>query len=187
MEDSSTKSQTAADAPPDKQEGFGEFLDGFYKEMRQRNKQLYSKLVAWAELVDAAGWCVALKQPDDGAVWLGGLAKLDLQELGGEPTTWSELTLALSHIPESSFHRRGGALLIWSGKSVLPPKSQLEANLTRREKEIMCWLREGKTGSEMAIILGCSHRTVDKHLGNLYRKLGIHNRSAAIFGPPRTL
>jgi DNA-binding CsgD family transcriptional regulator len=177
----------SAGEPADIEDDCGEFLCRLDGKLRQRNERLHSKLVAWAELLNSAGWCVALKQPDDGSIWLGGLAKVYLQELGGEPTTWGELAMAMSHIPESLFHRRSGALLIWSGKSVFPLEPQPEANLTRREKEVMCWLREGKTGPEMAIILGCSPRTVDKHLGNLYRKLGIHNRSAAIFGPPRTL
>lgn len=176
-----TKSQTAGNERPDEEVDCSESLGRLDGKLRQRNERLHGKLVAWAELLDSAGWCVALKRPDDGTLWLGGLAKVHLQELGGEPTIWSELTMALSHIPESSFHRRGGALIIWSGKSVLHPEPQPEANLTRREKEVMCWLREGKTGHEMSIIMGCSPRTVDKHLANIYRKLGVSDRSAAIF------
>jgi DNA-binding CsgD family transcriptional regulator len=181
-----TKSQAAGDEPADKEDDCGEFLCRLDGKLRLRNERLHRKLVAWAELLDAAGWCVALKRPDDGTIWLGRLAKMHLLELGGEPTTWSGLTVVLSHIPESSFYRRGSALLIWSGKSIFPPEPKSEANLTRREKEVMCWLREGKSGHEMSIILGCSPRTVDKHLANIYRKLGVSDRSAAIFGT-RTL
>jgi transcriptional regulator EpsA len=43
--------------------------------------------------------------------------------------------------------------------------------LSRRETEIMNWIKEGKTTSEIAAILGTSTFTVTSHLRNLFKKL----------------
>jgi DNA-binding CsgD family transcriptional regulator len=52
--------------------------------------------------------------------------------------------------------------------------------LTPREREIMQWVSAGKTNWEIARILGCVEQTVKKHLQNIYRKLGVENRMAAV-------
>jgi DNA-binding CsgD family transcriptional regulator len=54
--------------------------------------------------------------------------------------------------------------------------------LTRREAEVFTWLREGKRNSEIAVILGCAPRTVDKHVENILRKTGAETRTAAVRG-----
>lgn len=56
-------------------------------------------------------------------------------------------------------------------------------SLTGRECEVLKWLQQGKTSPEIAIILGCAARTVEKHVQNLYRKLGIKNRTSIILNP----
>jgi DNA-binding CsgD family transcriptional regulator len=52
--------------------------------------------------------------------------------------------------------------------------------LTKRQREIMDWIAEGKTSSEAAIILGISPRTVEKHLEAVFQRLGVENRIAAM-------
>jgi DNA-binding CsgD family transcriptional regulator len=52
--------------------------------------------------------------------------------------------------------------------------------LTAREVEVFRWLSEGKRNSEIAIILGCSSRTIDKHVENILRKTGAETRTAAV-------
>lgn len=52
--------------------------------------------------------------------------------------------------------------------------------LTRRQREIMDWIAEGKTSAEAAIILGISPRTVEKHLEAVFQRLGVENRIAAM-------
>lgn len=52
--------------------------------------------------------------------------------------------------------------------------------LTRREREILRVMAEGKSNQEIADALFVSKRTVDFHLGNVYRKLGVDCRTAAI-------
>lgn len=56
----------------------------------------------------------------------------------------------------------------------------LSAVLTRRQKEIMEWIAEGKTSAEVAIILNISPRTVEKHLEAVFQRLGVENRIAAV-------
>ena len=54
-----------------------------------------------------------------------------------------------------------------------------EFGLTTREGEVLSWLRKGKTNRDIAQILGLSPRTIDKHLEQIYAKLGVENRTAA--------
>ena len=51
--------------------------------------------------------------------------------------------------------------------------------LTARESEVLHWIGCGKTDRQIAAILGISARTVQKHLQNLYPKLGVESRTAA--------
>ncbi|MGZ5265764.1 MAG: helix-turn-helix transcriptional regulator [Caldimonas sp.] len=68
------------------------------------------------------------------------------------------------------------------------PVRPLDA-LTPREREVIAWLARGKTDRDIAAILGCSHRTVQKHLQRSYEKLGVETRTAAVMrafaGAPR--
>ena len=52
--------------------------------------------------------------------------------------------------------------------------------LTPREREVLRWLAAGKTDRDIAVLLGCSHRTVQKHLERSYAKLGVETRTAAV-------
>jgi len=61
----------------------------------------------------------------------------------------------------------------------LPAEFTSELGLTTREGEVLSWLSKGKTNRDIAQILGLSPRTVDKHLEQIYAKLGVENRTAA--------
>src|SRR5690606_990708 len=52
--------------------------------------------------------------------------------------------------------------------------------LTERELTCLRWAAVGKTSWEMGAILGLSERTVNFHVHNACRKLGVHSRQAAI-------
>jgi DNA-binding CsgD family transcriptional regulator len=54
------------------------------------------------------------------------------------------------------------------------------ASLTERELEILGWVARGKTNKEIAALLVVSTNTVRKHLENVYAKLGVHTRTAAV-------
>jgi DNA-binding CsgD family transcriptional regulator len=51
--------------------------------------------------------------------------------------------------------------------------------LTRRQREILRWVAEGRTNEEIAGHLWISEHTVRKHLENINRRLGVHSRAAA--------
>ena len=52
--------------------------------------------------------------------------------------------------------------------------------VTAREAEVLLWLARGKSIADIASILGVSPRTVNKHLEQIYKKLGVENRVAAV-------
>jgi len=52
-------------------------------------------------------------------------------------------------------------------------------SVTYREAEVLLWLAHGKTNQEIAEILAMSPRTVNKHLEQMYPKIGASNRTAA--------
>ena len=51
--------------------------------------------------------------------------------------------------------------------------------LTQRESEVLIWIARGKPNRDIAEILGLSPRTVNKHLEQVYAKLGVENRASA--------
>jgi DNA-binding CsgD family transcriptional regulator len=53
-------------------------------------------------------------------------------------------------------------------------------SLTEREAEILTWVARGKTNQEIAVLLVVSAHTVRKHLENVYAKLNVHTRTAAV-------
>lgn len=61
----------------------------------------------------------------------------------------------------------------------VPAEFSRELGLTGREGEVLSWLSKGKSNRDIAQILGLSPRTVDKHLEQIYAKLGVENRTAA--------
>jgi DNA-binding CsgD family transcriptional regulator len=66
-----------------------------------------------------------------------------------------------------------------SSGSDSPAEFSRELGLTSREGEVLSWLSKGKANRDIAQILGLSARTVDKHLEQIYAKLGVENRTAA--------
>ncbi|AYG60138.1 response regulator transcription factor [Rhizobium jaguaris] len=51
--------------------------------------------------------------------------------------------------------------------------------LTQRESEVLLWIAKGKSNRDIGEILGLSARTVNKHLEQIYVKLGVENRASA--------
>jgi DNA-binding CsgD family transcriptional regulator len=55
-----------------------------------------------------------------------------------------------------------------------------EGQLTAREREVLGWVARGKTNVEIARLLWLAPSTVRKHLENVYSKLGVNTRTAAV-------
>ncbi len=56
---------------------------------------------------------------------------------------------------------------------------QKQNGLTRREAEVLLWVSYGKSNRTISEILGISPRTVNKHLEQVFKKLGVETRAAA--------
>lgn len=52
--------------------------------------------------------------------------------------------------------------------------------LSRREKEVIDWLKQGKSSWEISAVLKISERTVNFHVANIMQKLGVVNRTQAV-------
>lgn len=52
-------------------------------------------------------------------------------------------------------------------------------SLTEREGEVLFWVSQGKSNKELALILGISPRTVNKHLESVFEKMLVENRTSA--------
>ncbi len=51
--------------------------------------------------------------------------------------------------------------------------------LTPREAEVLLWIAQGKSNSDIGTILGCAENTVKVHTARIFEKLGFENRNAA--------
>jgi DNA-binding NarL/FixJ family response regulator len=56
---------------------------------------------------------------------------------------------------------------------------QQKLPITKRESEVLYWVSHGKTSWEISQILEMSPRTVNKHLEQIFKKLGVDNRTSA--------
>jgi DNA-binding NarL/FixJ family response regulator len=54
-----------------------------------------------------------------------------------------------------------------------------ELGLTEREAEVLLWVTQGKANADVGVLLGMAEKTVKKHMGNIFEKLGVENRNAA--------
>ena len=57
----------------------------------------------------------------------------------------------------------------------MPPES-----LSPREMEVLRSIAAGRSNAEIARMLWVTPATVSKHLGHIYRKLGVTSRTAAL-------
>lgn len=59
--------------------------------------------------------------------------------------------------------------------------------LTQREAEVLMWIARGKANRDIGEILNLSPRTVNKHLEQIFSKLGVENRTSAAAAAMRVL
>ena len=70
--------------------------------------------------------------------------------------------------------------LLAHGKKDSSPKFD-EVNLTPRQADVLTHMGEGSGNREIADALGVSRKTVEAHVVQIFRKLGVQNRTQAIF------
>ena len=68
-----------------------------------------------------------------------------------------------------------------------PEREQQQASVPRdsrvvtpRQQAILLLIKDGKTNSEIAQVLGCSQWTVKNHIQRILRKLQVSNRAQAV-------
>jgi DNA-binding NarL/FixJ family response regulator len=83
-----------------------------------------------------------------------------------KPTDLDELLARVRRLIERAQERSSGA--------------SAGFGLTRRELEVLQLLGTGKRGSEIAVELQISPKTVSSHVQSLFRKLDVHSRAQAV-------
>lgn len=105
--------------------------------------------------------------------------------LASNPAPQTETHLECEELPlviaMVEARKPGQWLIKLSDATVVPGELLLQQslNLTQRESEVLYWLACGKANKEISEILSISVRTVNKHLEQVFPKLGVENRTAA--------
>lgn len=145
------------------------------------NARLRANLMAWAEILGALGWKVAIAFPGRDPL-LNEPAEKWAAEISPAPMDWVQIHARLTATPPARKMTGTPRLHIWaddrdSGDS----KNRIPSSaLTRRENEVLDWIRAGKTGPEIAIIISCAPRTVEAHVASICRKFDVHRRTDLI-------
>lgn len=147
------------------------------RRMARETARELANLTAWAGVLDALGWHVALRLPG-GPPLLGNKAR---DRADGQPGSWEHISAHLAVTPPAKWLVKSEHALVWAEDEAESSSGLPSVVPTPREAEVLSWLREGKTGPEIAIILGCARRTVESHIARLYRKLGVHHRAELMF------
>lgn len=71
-------------------------------------------------------------------------------------------------------------ILLLEETKPLSPESFGHLPVTKREGQILFWITQGKADADIATLCGISIRTVQKHVENIYTKLGVETRTAAM-------
>ena len=123
---------------------------------------------------------------NDNSRWLNTRLHLELKTwLATSPTNGMSLRLNTpQHVLKVVFlgKENTNEYLLRLIDTELPNESELlqnSLNLTAREAEVLLWIAKGKTNRDIGEILGISPRTINKHSENIYKKLGVENRTAA--------
>jgi DNA-binding NarL/FixJ family response regulator len=95
---------------------------------------------------------------------------------GSAGTSWPNTPARFLHPHFGWMHGPTG-----TGGSVGVPAADRPAlfSLTAREQEVLALLAEGMTNVQLAEVLFISERTANRHVSNIFIKLGGHNRTQA--------
>jgi DNA-binding NarL/FixJ family response regulator len=85
----------------------------------------------------------------------------------------SDVTAAVRQLYSRSLH------LPHHGQPLPPPRLNGDFGLTKRQIEILTLVAQGQSNQQMARYLWVTEQTIKFHLSNIYRKLGVRNRTAA--------
>lgn len=67
-----------------------------------------------------------------------------------------------------------------AGSARADAQSGQEISLSPRQTECLFWVQEGKSSRDIGVILGVSHRIVERHIFRACQKLGVRTRLQAV-------
>jgi DNA-binding CsgD family transcriptional regulator len=76
-----------------------------------------------------------------------------------------------------TIHIEDSIALLPHGRNDSNPR---DLNITERQLECLAWTQEGKSATDIGLILGISGRTVEGHLAKVCEHLGVRTRIQAV-------
>jgi DNA-binding CsgD family transcriptional regulator len=141
------------------------------------------RLAEARQLLDAArGLAVTCAAPYERALTLLAVADLELRagRLDAAAGALDEVTAIAGPLGAVPVLEQAGVLAARLAEQQTAQDRTATAGLSPRELEVLRLLAAGRSNREIAELLYLSVRTVERHITNLYAKLGVHGRSEAI-------
>lgn len=130
------------------------------------------KLDAWLDLLDAAGLATVC-EVDGNEITANTRARDHLAELKCKSLAPLDVAEALCEAGITPNLAEPG-LCVWKVPVEDGPPIDIDS-LSRREREVAEWQRQGKSAADIAERLGISPRTVEKHTQNIFTKCGVRS------------
>lgn len=148
---------------------------------KERKPQLFEPCKPWPGLTPA--WLESFRQFD-----LRNIAAHGLRDMGSPVASYFNFSripgpLAPRHATLLELlvpHLHVALLRVLANGSGQRPHAPSGERLSQRGKEILCWLREGKSNWEIAQILGRSENTVKHQVQAVLTRLNVNNRTQAV-------
>ena len=131
-----------------------------------------------------------------GTLLLDGTRRIEIASETAGRVLRDDLEMPVARLPEriADWHASAcGTLVIASDGStlvvdatgassalLLSERPSCEGMLTARERDVMRWVEDGLSNAEIARKLWIQPTTVRKHLENIFAKLGVRSRTAAL-------
>lgn len=154
-------------------------IDGWMEKLQHASKRGFEGM-----RVSGIAFWLATKHYEDFCAYEqelnGSLAGQPITVLCTYPLTASNaadiLDVARAH--HFAFARRKGEWEVMESSGSERVRS--DGPLTKREREVLAWVAQGKSAWEIGKILNIAKRTVDEYAATAYRKLGAVNRAQAV-------
>gem|GEM_PF-3348509 len=151
--------------------------DPLLEALKSKTDGLTLRFEGWMDLWAAAGYAVGCDLEAAYPVFNSEARRL-LKDCARQPLSLDDAHDALIEQGAQLVHANE-TLCIWRARPHSCNTSWMKP-LTRRERSVAEWLKQGKANAEIAVILGVSQRTVEKHVENIYAKCGVQSATEFI-------